>query len=76
VNALARYFSETGETPSALASRMGKPVSTVTRLLNGQRGASPKLAIEIEQGTNGRVKAVEIMQIGLHRAEQAREATP
>lgn len=71
MNALARYFSETGETPSGLASRLGKPVSTITRLLKGERGASPRLAIEIERGTDGRIKAAEIMDISLQRAERA-----
>lgn len=73
VNALERYFRETGDTPSALAGRLHKPVSTITRLLKGQRGASAKLAVEIERGTKGMLTAAQIMDLNVQRFLQAAE---
>lgn len=71
MNALARYLSKTGESASAFASRMGRTASTITRLLKAERNPSPTLAIDIERATGGRVKATEIMEIGIERAERA-----
>lgn len=71
MNALASYFQETAETPSALARRLGRSPSTITRLLKSGsdgRRASVTLAKEIEAATNGKVKASDVL--GLRAAPE------
>jgi transcriptional regulator with XRE-family HTH domain len=62
-NALTRYFRETGENLSILASRMGRAPSTLTRPVNGERNPSISLAREVEQATGGRVGAAAFIEI-------------
>lgn len=62
---LTRYLRETGENLSALAARMGRAPSTLTRPLRGERDPSLDLARDIERATAGRVTAVQFMEICL-----------
>jgi DNA-binding transcriptional regulator YdaS (Cro superfamily) len=55
------YFSETGETPSSLAAKIGRSVSTITRPLRGERNASMNVALQVERVTEGRVTADDFM---------------
>lgn len=55
------YFADSGDTPSALAARIGRAPSTITRALRGERNVSFDLAIDVERGTGGAVKAESFM---------------
>lgn len=72
MNALDIYFSETGDSASKLASRIGRAPSTITRALRGERDPSVDLARDIERGTGGRVPAEEFLSICM-KASDARE---
>lgn len=63
MDALATYLSETGETLSALAIRIGRSPSTLTRALAGHRDPSVDLARDVERGTDGRVTALQFLKI-------------
>jgi hypothetical protein len=63
MNKLHAYFAETGDNPTKLAERIGRAVSSITRPLNGERNASMDLALDVQQGTNGRVTAAEFLAI-------------
>jgi len=51
MNALANYFEKQDDTPSALARKLNRPVSTITRIARGERRPSIRLAREIERVT-------------------------
>ena len=57
MNALRAYLGDKKGAATALARTLGVPVSTVTRLANGQRGPSLRMADRIEKATRGRVSA-------------------
>lgn len=61
MNAIERYFSDTGDTATSLAGRIGRSPSTLTRAINGQRNASMKLARQVEAGTGGKLKASDFL---------------
>lgn len=63
MDALERYFAETGENMTKLAGRMGRAPSTLTRAIKGERGKILDLAREVERFTEGRVKAAEFLAI-------------
>lgn len=67
MDAIERYFHESGDTPSRLAGRIGRSPSTITRVINGQREPSFDLAREIERGTEGKLAAGEFLQACLER---------
>lgn len=71
MDAIARYFDESGDTPSRLADRIGRAPSTITRVINGQREPSFDLAHDIERGTEGRLTAGEFLQALLDRKRSA-----
>jgi transcriptional regulator with XRE-family HTH domain len=52
---LTEYLSAHKLSPADFAGRMGKPVSTVTRLLNGERKPGSELLQAILDATNGEV---------------------
>jgi transcriptional regulator with XRE-family HTH domain len=52
---LTEYLSTHKLTPADFAGRMGKPVSTVTRLLNGERKPGSELLQAIVDATAGEV---------------------
>ena len=65
MSALAEYLKQNELTPTAFAHRLGRSQSTITRLLNGQRGAGPDLARQIERETDGAVSAAEVLAMVL-----------
>ena len=67
MNAIELYFETTGDTPAALARRIGRASSTITRLRKGQRNASFGLARDIERGTDGKLTAVQIIAVCFDR---------
>jgi transcriptional regulator with XRE-family HTH domain len=52
---LSDYLKKYGLSPSEFAARMNKPASSVTRLLNGKRGAGTGLLKAIAEATNNEV---------------------
>ena len=54
---LADYISEKQTTASRLAGEVGVPVSTITRLLRGERRPGIELVARITAATNGAVSA-------------------
>ena len=52
---LDAYLKREQITPSEFATRMGKPASTVTRLLNGERSATMDLLEAIHLASRGAV---------------------
>lgn len=63
MNALQLYFLRTGDTPFALAKRIDRHASTVTRVARGERGAGPQLAKDIAAATGHLVSAAQIRAI-------------
>ena len=57
MNVIETYFKETGDTPAALAQRIGRSPSTITRVMRGERDPSMELARQIERGTEGKLTA-------------------
>ncbi len=55
VDALRSYLAAKGMTATDLATRLGVRISTITRLLNGERGPSLSMALDIEKVTRGAV---------------------
>lgn len=53
---LAEYILSTGSNATAFAERAGCAVSTITRILGGERLPSLELALRIERLTDGQVK--------------------
>lgn len=64
-NSLSRYLREANTTLSALAIRMGRSPSTLTRAIKGERDPSIGLARDVERWTDGKVPAAEFMAICL-----------
>jgi len=54
---LADYISEKQTTASRLAGEVGVPVSTLTRLLRGERRPGIELVARITAATNGAVSS-------------------
>lgn len=71
MNALEQYFSETGESPSSLAERIGRAPSSLTRALKGERNVSMNIAMDVERGTGGRVTAADFLAICLDAKRSA-----
>ena len=69
MNVLETYFKDSGDTPAALARRIGREPSTITRVARAQRGASSELAKDIERGTAGKVTALQVLGISLGIAD-------
>lgn len=65
MNALERYFRDTGSSASKLAELVGCSPSSITRPLNGERNASMDLALGVERATAGAVTADEFLAICL-----------
>jgi hypothetical protein len=63
MNALDRYFAESGENITRLAIRMGRAPSTVLRAVKGERGKLLELARAVEKATDGKVTAAEFLAI-------------
>ena len=63
MDALASYLSENGETLSAFAVRIGRSPSTLTRALGRRRDPSIDLARDVERGTDGKVTAIQFLEI-------------
>jgi len=59
---LETYLAENGLKPSEFAARMGKPASTISRLLNGEREPSMALLREIKLATGGLVTPNDFLQ--------------
>lgn len=62
-NKVEQYFSLEGNSPSALAARIGCSPSTITRSLKGERQPSFDLAREIERVTAGAIPAVDFIEV-------------
>lgn len=56
VMTLPEYLAANKLTPAEFAARMRKPVSTVTRLLNGERKPGYELLQAVVEATNGAVQ--------------------
>jgi len=67
MDAIERYFRDTGDTPAALAQRIGRSPSTITRAIKGQRNPSLNLARDIERGSAGRLPAADFIGACLSR---------
>lgn len=52
---LADYLKAENLSPSVFADRLGKPASTITRLLKGERSPNLDLLAEIKTATGGKV---------------------
>lgn len=62
MNAIERYFENNkDDSPAALAKRIGRSASTITRAIKGERNASMNLARDIERGTDGKLTASEFL---------------
>lgn len=61
MNTLTAYFEETGDTPTAMARRLGVAPSTITRIASGIRWPSADLAKRIQADTAGRVTAIALL---------------
>ena len=59
---LKRYFADTpDDNATRMAARLGKPSSTITRIVTGARRLSFKLAMAIEKDTGGKVTAMALL---------------
>jgi transcriptional regulator with XRE-family HTH domain len=58
---LDQYLRDKGIKASEFAARLGRPASTITRLINGDRRPSLSLMQEIALATNGDVMANDFM---------------
>lgn len=60
---LEHYFkSNPADNPARLAKRIGRTPATITRIMTGVRDPSLQLALDIQRGTKGKVKAGQIVQ--------------
>jgi transcriptional regulator with XRE-family HTH domain len=59
---LETYLAENGLKPAEFAARMGKPASTVSRVLRGEREPSMALLRAIKLATNGAVTPNDFLQ--------------
>ena len=71
MDALSAYLDERRETLSAFAVRIGRSPSTLSRTLAGERLPSVRLALDVENGTERRVRAVEFIEACLRATEAA-----
>lgn len=62
-NKVEQYFSLEGNSPSALAAKIGCSPSTITRSLKGERQPSFDLARDIERVTEGAIPAVDFIAV-------------
>ncbi len=53
---LAEYLTTTTQSATVFAAQVGCEVSTITRILRGERGPSLELALKIENVTSGKVQ--------------------
>lgn len=58
---LADYLKAKNLKASAFAAEIGTPVSTVTRLLKGERSPGIALMAKIQDKTNGKVRPADFM---------------
>lgn len=63
---LADYLVQQELTPAAFAERLGKPPSTVTRWLRGERKPDLDSVVEIERETQGVVAAKDFVSTDAH----------
>ena len=76
MNALKRYFEETGENTLRLAERMGVAPSTITRPLRGERNVRLDTALQVEIATDGRVTAEDFLSICVAAKRAKKGADP
>lgn len=60
---LEKYLSDREKKPSVFAREIGVSASTITRVLNGQRGVGMKTLSSIIKGTNGLVTAEDFFEV-------------
>jgi antitoxin HigA-1 len=56
-NLLTQHLAKRDETLAAFAARIGRSHSSLSRLMRGQRNPSLNIAIDVERGTRGVIKA-------------------
>lgn len=71
---LADYISEKQTTASRLAGEVGVPVSTITRLLRGERRPGIELVARITAATGGAVSAEDFFSIPPSATPEAKGA--
>jgi plasmid maintenance system antidote protein VapI len=59
---LVEFLAQTGQSATTFAAKVGCEVSTVTRLLRGERRPSIDLALRIEMATEGKVTPSNLIQ--------------
>ena len=70
---LSDYLERESLTASRFAAHLGVEPSTITRLINGERGCSLDLAIRIEHATDGEVAPRELIQLSETSPKEAAE---
>lgn len=60
-NPVQSYFETSGDSPSALAGRIGRSASTITRALRGEREPSFEIAEEAAMASNGGFTAIQFI---------------
>lgn len=68
---LTQYLTETNQTATALAAKVGCEVSTITRLAKGERAPSIALAFSIERATSGLVTIGDLALAALSTSGEA-----
>jgi plasmid maintenance system antidote protein VapI len=65
---LSQYLERHQLSSAAFAAKIGVAASTIFRILNGERECGVKLALRIERGTEGQVKASSLLAERLRRS--------
>lgn len=68
---LTDYLTQTKQTATALAGKVGCEVSTITRLAKGERSPSIDLAFRIERATSGIVTMADLALASSNPSEAA-----
>lgn len=68
---LTDYLTQTNQTATALAAKVGCEVSTITRLAKGERSPSIDLAFRIERATSGVVTIADLALAASNPSEAA-----
>ena len=57
---LQQYMEQSGLTQVAMARLVGTTQQHLSRIMNGTRAAGPRLAIQIERHTGGKVSRIDL----------------
>jgi predicted transcriptional regulator len=63
MNVLQKYLADADITVADFAESIGRAPSTLWRQVSGERSPSLAVAIDVERGTNGKIKAARFLAL-------------